>query len=183
MELTPKKVIEAMEEGMNIVGEKYEKGEYFIPELIMAGETMKEGIGILKPYMTEKTRTPLSTVIVATVLGDLHDIGKNIFIMLMTMAGFKVIDLGVDVPSEKIVDTVKASNASIVGLSALLTTNLEQIPQIIERLEKAKLRDQVKVIIGGATVTEQFAKTIKVNSYAKDAVTGVKICKKWVKEK
>jgi 5-methyltetrahydrofolate--homocysteine methyltransferase len=172
-------IIKVMGEGMDIVGEKYESGEYFIPELIMAGETMKEGITVLEPYMTGEAQTSLGTVVVATVQGDLHDIGKNIFIMLLNTAGFKVIDLGIDVSAAEIVNTVKESDASILGLSALLTTNLEQMPLIINELAKAGLRDKVKVIIGGATVTEDFANQIGADGYAKEAVIGVELCKKW----
>lgn len=177
--LSPEKIIEVMGEGMSMVGKKYEDGEYFVPELIMAGETMKEGLAVLEPYFTGEPQSTLGTAVVATVLGDLHDIGKNIFITLLTTAGFKVVDLGVDVPAEKVVETVNSSDANIVGLSALLTTNLEQIPLVIDELKKAGLRERVKVIIGGATVTETFAKEIEADGYAKDAVTGVRICKKW----
>ncbi len=177
--LSPEKIIEVMGEGMSMVGKKYEDGEYFVPELIMAGETMKEGVAVLEPHITGEPQSTLGTAVVATVLGDLHDIGKNIFITLLTTAGFKVVDLGVDVPAEKVVETVNSSDANIVGLSALLTTNLEQIPLVIDELKKAGLREKVKVIIGGATVTETFAKDIEADGYAKDAVTGVRICKKW----
>lgn len=172
-------VVKVMGAGMDIVGEKYESGEYFIPELIMAGETMKEGITVLEPYMTGDAQASLGTAIVATVKGDLHDIGKNIFIMLLNTAGFKVIDLGIDVSVEEIVKAVKESDASILGLSALLTTNLEQMPLVINELAKMGLRDKVKVIIGGATVTEDFANQIGADGYAKEAVRGVELCKKW----
>ena len=176
------KIIDVMGEGMNIVGEKYENGEYFTAELIMAGETMKEGLEVLKPYMTGKSRITIGTAVVATVLGDNHDIGKNIFITLLASAGFNVIDLGVDVSAEKIVEAVKESKADIVGLSALLTTNLDQMPLIINELTKAALRSQVKVIVGGATVSEEFAEKIGADAYAKDAMTGTQICKKWITE-
>lgn len=172
-------IIKVMGKGMDIVGKKYESGEYFIPELIMAGETMKEGITVLEPYMTGEAQSSLGTAIVATVKGDLHDIGKNIFIMLLSTAGFKVIDLGIDVSAEEIVNAVKEYHASILGLSALLTTNLEQMPLVINELAKAGLRDKVKVIIGGATVTEDFANQIGADGYAKEAVRGVELCKKW----
>ena len=182
MEFTPRSIIDVMGEGMSIVGKKYEDGEYFVPELIMAGETMKEGLTVLEPYMTGELQAALGTVVVATVLGDFHDIGKNIFITLLTTASFRVVDLGIDVPSERIVEAVKDSGADIVGLSALLTTNLEQIPLVIDELRQAGLRGKVKVIIGGATMTETFAKEIGADGYAKDAVTGVEICKKFVKK-
>jgi 5-methyltetrahydrofolate--homocysteine methyltransferase len=171
-----------MAEGMNTVGKKFEEGEYFVPELIMAGETVKEGVEILRPYMKGEAGGELGTAVIATVAGDIHDIGKNIFVTLMTTAGFKVIDLGVDVPAEKIVSTVRESNAKILGLSALLTTNLEQFPIIVNQLRKAGLRDRVKIIAGGATVTEDFAKEAGVDGYAKTALAGVEICKSWAKQ-
>ncbi len=180
--MTTGRVIEAMGEGMGVVGKKYEAGEYFVPELIMAGETMKEGLAVLKPHMEDEPQATLGTAVVATVLGDLHDIGKNIFITLLVAAGFNVVDLGVDVPAGKIADAVRSSGAIIVGLSALLTTNLDQIPLIINELEKVGLREKVKVIVGGATVTEAFTKEIGADGYAKEAVTGVDICKKWAKQ-
>jgi len=182
MGVPPEKIIEVMGNGMNAVGKRYEDGEYFVPELIMAGETMKEGLALLEPYITGESQAAHGTVVVATVLGDLHDIGKNIFITLLSTAGFKVVDLGVDVPPKRIVKAVKDSGADIVGLSALLTTNLEQIPIVTEELGKAGLRERVKVIIGGATVTDTFAREIGADGYAKDAVTGVKICKQWANE-
>jgi 5-methyltetrahydrofolate--homocysteine methyltransferase len=176
------KLIEVMTEGMEVVGKKYEEGEYFVPELIMAGETMKETLEVLKPYIKEEPGVRLGTAVVATVAGDIHDIGKNIFVTLMTTAGFKVIDLGIDVPAEKIVKAIKESNASILGLSALLTTNLEQFPIVIDQLNKEGLRGKVKVIVGGATVTEEYAKASGVDGYAKTALAGVEICKNWIRE-
>lgn len=182
MGVTAQDVVNVMGEGMNTVGKKFEAGEYFVPELIMAGETMKEGIEALRPYMKGETGGELGTAVIATVAGDIHDIGKNIFVTLMTTAGFKVVDLGVDVPAEKIVNAVKGSRASILGLSALLTTNLEQLPIIVNRLKKEGVRGKVKVIVGGATVTEEFAKEAGVDGYAKTALAGVEICKGWAKQ-
>jgi 5-methyltetrahydrofolate--homocysteine methyltransferase len=172
-------IVNVMSQGMNTVGMKFEAGEYFVPELIMAGETMKEGLEVLKPYMKVEVGSGLQTAIVATVAGDIHDIGKHIFMTLMTAAGFKIIDLGVDVPAEKIVAAVRENNASILGLSALLTTNLEQFPIVVNLLKKEKLRNKVKIIIGGATVTEEYAKKVGVDGYAKTALAGVEICRSW----
>jgi 5-methyltetrahydrofolate--homocysteine methyltransferase len=175
------KIIEWMTEGMNEVGKKYASGEFFVPELIMAGETMREALDVLGPYMTGEMGGTEGTVVLATVAGDIHDIGKNIVATLLTTAGFKVIDLGVDVAAEKIVEAVRTSHAEILGMSALLTTNLEQIPAVIEGLKKEGLRKKVKVILGGATVTEEFAKKAGVDAYAKDALTGVRVCKGWAR--
>lgn len=175
-------LVDVMAKGMEEVGHKYETGEYFVSELIIAGETMKDALAALEPYMTGPTGGKLGTVVVATVAGDLHNIGKNIFVTLMTTAGFQVIDLGVDVAADRIVQAVKDNQPAIVGLSALLTTNLEQFPLIVEKLKEAGLRDAVKVIIGGATVTEEFARQAGVDGYAKTAIAGVNLCKDWVRQ-
>jgi methylmalonyl-CoA mutase cobalamin-binding domain/chain len=182
MGVSAQEIVNMMAEGMNTVGKKFEAGEYFVPELIMAGETMKEGIEALRPYMKGEAYGESGTAVIATVAGDIHDIGKNIFVTLMATAGFKIIDLGVDVPAEKIVAAVRDNNANILGISALLTTNLEQLPIIINLLKKEKLRNKVKVIAGGATVTEEYAKEAGVDGYAKTALAGVEICKGWIKK-
>jgi 5-methyltetrahydrofolate--homocysteine methyltransferase len=132
--------------------------------------------------MTGETTTKLGNVVVATVAGDIHDIGKNIFVTLLVTAGFNVIDLGVDISAEKIVDAVREHKPIILGLSALLTTNLEQFPIIVEQLKTASLRTKVQVIVGGATVTEAFAQESGVDGYAKTALAGVEICKNWAQE-
>jgi len=182
MGVTAEKVVDVMSEGMDVVGDKYKAGEYFVTELIIAGETMKEVLEVLEPYLEGEAGGELGTAVVATVEGDLHDIGKNIFVMLMTTAGFKVIDLGVDVSAERIVEAVGDSQGDILGLSALLTTNLEQFPIVVDRLKREGLRDKVKVIVGGATVTEEYAKEAGVDAYAKTALDGAEICKGWVKD-
>lgn len=176
------RVIDVMSEAMNIVGDKYQAGEYFVTELIIAGETMKEVLEVLEPYIVEKAGGELGTVVVATVEGDIHDIGKNVFVTLLTTAGFKVIDLGVDVSAERIVEAVRDSQAEILGLSALLTTNLEQFPIVVDMLKREGFREKVKVIVGGATVTEEFAEEAGVDGYAKTALDGVEICKRWIKQ-
>jgi len=176
------RIVDVMSEGMGIVGQKYESGEYFVSELIIAGETMKDALEVLEPYLEEETDGKLGTAVVATVAGDLHNIGKNIFVTLLTTAGFRVIDLGVDVSAEKIVEAVKEHHPEVMGLSALLTTNLEQFPIIVEKLKTEGVRDAVKVIIGGATVTEEYARQAGVDGYAKTAIAGVNICKGWINE-
>lgn len=173
------KLVDIMSEAMEVIGKKYETGEYFVTELIIGGETMKEAIEVLQPYLTGESSSKLGDVVVATVAGDIHDIGKNIFVTLLATAGFNVIDLGVDISAEKIVDAVREHRPIILGLSALLTTNLEQFPIIVEQLTTASLRDKVRVIVGGATVTEAFAQESGVDGYAKTALAGVEICKNW----
>jgi len=176
-------VMEGMSKGMDLVGKKYEEGEYFLAELIMAGETMKEGLSVLKPYLDKEKRAPVGVVVLGTVQGDLHDIGKNVVSTLLTAAGFEVHDLGVDVPPEKFVEEVKSSKAQILGVSALLTTTMVNMKAIIEQLERASVRKQVKVLVGGAPLTEEYAKSIGADAYARDAVAGVEICRAWVKKK
>lgn len=174
-------VIDVLAKGMTIIGEKYQTGEYFVTELIIAGETMKETLAVLEPHIEEKPEKKADTVVVATVLGDIHDIGKNVFVMLLNTAGFNVIDMGVDVSADDVVDAIKEHDAGILGLSALLTTNLEQFPIIVNKLKSEGLRDKVKVIVGGATVTDNYAKRAGVDAYVKTAVEGIEICKEWVK--
>jgi len=176
-------IIGVLSEGMDVVGEKYEAGEYFVTSLIIAGETMKEALNVLEPYLSDQMGDRLGRVVMATVAGDIHDIGKNIFTTLMDTAGFEVIDLGVDVSAEAIVGAVREHSPDILGLSALLTTNLTQFPLIVEMLEEEGLRSGVKVVVGGATVTEEFAEGAGVDAYAKSAVEGVNICKRWMGSK
>jgi len=175
-----KAVTDGMAKGMEIVGEKYENGEYFLAELIMAGETMKEGMKVLEPYLKGGEARVLGKVVIGTVKGDLHDIGKNIVVTLLTAAGFEVIDLGVDVPPEKFVEAVKKNNPDIVGMSALLTTTMIEMENVIKVLKEAGLRDKVKIIIGGAPITQEYAEKIGADAAARDAVEGVNICKTWV---
>jgi 5-methyltetrahydrofolate--homocysteine methyltransferase len=165
---------------MEVVGEKYERNEYFLAELIMAGETMKEGMKTLEPHLKAGELKRVGKVVIGTVRGDLHDIGKNIVATLLSAAGFDVIDLGVDVPPEKFVEAVKENSPDIVGMSALLTTTMVEMEDIIKELKKAGLRDKVKVIIGGAPITREYAEKIGADAAARDAVEGVNICKSWM---
>jgi len=176
-------IMDGMAKGMEIVGQKYEAGEYFLAELIMAGETMKEGLSVLEPYMKAGDMKHIGRVVIGTVEGDLHDIGKNVVITLLTASGFEVIDLGVDVSAEKFVEAVKQYKPDIVAMSALLTTTMVNMAKVIKALEQAGLRDKVKVIVGGAPLTEEYARQIGADAYGRDAVEGVNICKKWVSKK
>jgi len=178
-----KAVTDGMAKGMEIVGEKYENGDYFLAELIMAGETMKEGMKVLEPYLKGGEVKKVGKVVIGTVRGDLHDIGKNIVVTLLNAAGFEVVDLGVDVSPEKFVEAVKQNNPDIVGMSALLTTTMIEMENIIKALKEAGLRDKVKIIIGGAPITQEYAEKIGADAAARDAVEGVNICKSWVVNK
>jgi 5-methyltetrahydrofolate--homocysteine methyltransferase len=175
-------VAKSVVEGMNIVGEKFEKGEYFLSELIVAGEIGKEILKALDPYLKRAGAElkKLGRVVIGTVRGDLHDIGKNLVAMMLESAGFEVIDLGVDVPPEKFVEAAKTHNANIVAMSALLTVTMPEMKNVIEELKKAGIRDKVKVIVGGAPVTEEYARSIGADGYGETAVDGVRICKQWV---
>jgi len=172
-------VIEGMAKGMDIVGQKYESGEFFLSELIMAGETMKEGMKIIQPHLKSEGIEARGTIVIGTVQGDLHDIGKNIVAILLTASGFEVIDLGFDVSPQKFVEEVKRSKPNILGMSALLTTTMVNMDATINELKSRGLRDQVKVIIGGAPIDSAYAKKIGADAAAKDAVEGVAICKRW----
>jgi len=152
--------------GMDFVGQRFKAGEMFIPEVLLSAKTMNSAMEILRPLLSESGTHSGGTVIIGTVEGDIHNIGKNLVAMLLEGAGFKVIDLGIDVPSERFVDAVKTRQPHIVGLSALLTTTMPKMKEVIESLVEAGLRDSVKVMVGGAPVTEKFAKDIGADGYA-----------------
>ena len=173
---------EGLAEGMRIVGDRFEKGEYFLAELVAAGETFKEAMEVLRPKLMEEGSTvkKLGKVVIGTVRGDLHDIGKSIVATMLESAGFEVYDLGVDVSPEEFVRKAKEVNADIVAMSALLTTTMIEMRNVIEELKRAGIRDRVKVIIGGAPVTEEFAREIGADAYAEDAVKAVEVCKRLV---
>jgi len=178
-----KAVIEGMAKGMEIVGQKYEAGEYFLAELIMAGETMKEGMAVLEPHLKAGDIKTAGKIVIGTVRGDLHDIGKNVVGTLLKAANFDIIDLGVDVSAEQFVEAVKKHNPDIVAMSALLTTTMIEMENIIKAIKETGLRRKVKVIIGGAPITPEYAKKIGADAAAKDAVEGVRTCNEWVKTK
>lgn len=164
---------EGLISGMDIVGEKFKKNEFYIPEMLMAARAMKEGMKVLKPVLIQKDVKALETVALGVVKGDLHDIGKNLVVMMLEGAGFKIIDLGVDVFPEKFVKTVKEKKVQVVGLSALLTTTMPFMKEVIKSLEEEGLRNKVKVIIGGAPVNQDYADEIGADGYAVDAASAV----------
>jgi len=173
-------ITEGMVPGMAIVGEKFETGEYFLSELVVAAEVMKEGLKIVNPYLKGDIAERLGKVVIATVEGDHHDLGKNIVTSLLRVQGFDVIDLGVDVPTDKIIDAVKEYQPAIVGMSALLTLTMPKMGEVIESLKKANLREKVKVILGGTPVTSEFAESIGADHKAVNALEGAKKCVEWV---
>lgn len=165
-------------EGMNAVSEKFKNNEIFIPEVLISAKAMSSGLKILKPLLAEANVISKGKVVIGTVKGDLHDIGKNIVAMLLQGAGFDVVDLGADVPLEKFVEFVRKERADVVGMSALLTTTMISMKEIIEALRNAGLRENVKVIIGGAPVTESYAVQIQADGYAPDAASAVDLTKR-----
>jgi len=180
----PLDIINVLADGMKIVGDLYERGVYFVADLIVASEIFKEVMNILEPLiMREREKLkPIGRVVIGTVEGDIHDIGKNLVITMLRANGFEVIDLGVDVSPQKFVDAVKQYKPDIVGMSALLTSTMVNMKKVIEALEKEGLRDKVKIIVGGAPLTERFAKEIGADAYGENAVIAVEICKKLVEE-
>lgn len=168
---------EALIPGMAEVGRLFEEGEYFVPEMLISARAMKSAMAILKPYLQQQDVKYAGTVVIGTVKGDLHDIGKNLVSLMLEGAGFQVKDLGSDVAPEKYVDAVRETNANIVAMSALLTTTMVNMKATITALEEAGLRDKVKVMIGGAPVTENYARQIGADGYAVDASRAVAVAR------
>lgn len=164
---------EAMIPAMQEVGKRFQDGDYYIPELMIAARSMKDGIAVLKPRLVETHVQAVGKVMLGTVSGDLHDIGKNLVGMMLQGAGFEVQDLGVNIPAEKFVSAVRAASPDILGLSALLTTTMPQLRATLQALDEAGLRDQVKVMVGGAPVTDEYARSIGADGYAPDASRAV----------
>jgi len=173
-------ITDGMVPGMTIVGEKYETGEYFLSELVVAGAVMKEGMEIINPYIKGDSSKRLGKVVIATVEGDNHDLGKNIVTTLLGVQGFEVVDLGRDVPTDKIIAAVKERKPDILGLSALLTVTMSKMGEAIEALKAAEIREKVKVIVGGSPVTPEFAESIGADHCAVNALEGIKKCTEWV---
>ncbi len=171
---------EGLANGIRRLGDMYENGEAFLPELIMGAEIMKRAVEIIKPELEKKKKDmkKYGRIMLATVEGDVHDIGKNLVSLMLWINGFEIIDLGIDIPAKEIIEKVKELKPDILGLSALLTTTLLEQKKVIEELEKAGLRKYVKIIVGGAPVTEEWAKKIGADGYARDAVKAVYEVKK-----
>ena len=171
----PFDILNALTEGMDEVGRRYEEKEYYLTELVLAGETMKEAFSVLRPALAASDRSEDKVkIILGTVKGDNHDIGKNILGSLLLSSGFELYDLGMDVDENKIVEKVKESGAQIIALSSLLTMTVEQIKVVHEALQAAGLRDKIKLIVGGAPLNMELAKKLGADDFADDAVEGVK---------
>jgi corrinoid protein of di/trimethylamine methyltransferase len=178
-------ITEGMVPGMVEVGQKFEEGEYFLSELVVAGEVMKDGMKVIEPYLTAAggpASGPKAKAIVATVEGDYHDIGKNIVVTLLGVQGFDVVDLGMDVPAAKIVEEVRTHKPVVLGLSALLSTTMARMDDVMKALKAEGLRDSVKVIVGGTPVTPEYATSIGADHCALNAIEGVHKCSQWLGE-
>jgi methanogenic corrinoid protein MtbC1 len=177
--VTVEDAVDAVADALQIVGKRFQAGEWFLSELVYAGEISKEVMSILSPLMEAGALGSAGTIVVGTVAGDMHDLGKNIFISYAKSAGFNIIDLGIDVPATKFVESVKEHHPLALGMSCLLTSTDREIGNVVEELKRQNLRNKVKVIIGGAALTEQFAKDAGVDAFAPDAVTGTDIIRGW----
>lgn len=176
-----KKILdEGLIAGMNIVGEKFKNNEFYVPEILIAARAMNRGLDVLKPILIKSGVKPVAKIAIGTVKGDLHDIGKNLVSMMLQGAGFEMNDLGIDVPAEKFIEAVK-QGAQIIGLSALLTTTMPSMKAIIDALKKEDLRNKVKVMVGGAPLTQEYADEIGADGYAPDAASAVDKAKELLK--
>ena len=178
----PLEVFGACREAMDAVGKRFEKGEFFLPELMMAGEMLRQISEILKPLMKEEAKSggDAGKVIIATVAGDIHDIGKDIVVLMLDVNGFDVLDLGIDVPADKIVDAIKEFQPAIVGLSGFLTLAFDSMKDTVDKIKEAGLRDKIKIMIGGGQIDEEIVKHSGADAYGKDAMEAVKLAQGWV---
>lgn len=179
--LEPIKIVNELVEALLKVGEKYKNGEYFLSELIMAGILATEVINLLEPYLAKDQGSETKIkIVVGTVKGDIHDIGKNIVIMMLRAVGFEVLDLGVDVSVEKFMDSIRNERPNVLGMSALLTSTIDEMKNVIDALKNEGLRENVKIIIGGRPVSEEFAQEIGADGYGIDSVDAIKVVKNFV---
>ncbi len=177
--IPPQKVLtDALVAGMEVVGEKFRCNEVYVPEVLVSARAMKKSLSILKPRLVETGAKPVGIAVAGTVKGDLHDIGKNLVCMMWEGAGFEVIDLGTDVPPDKFVQAVKSTGANILGMSTLLTTTMLGMKDVMKALEEAGVRQKVKVMVGGAPVTQNFANEIGADGYGESAAVAVEKAKK-----
>jgi 5-methyltetrahydrofolate--homocysteine methyltransferase len=179
--VSPKKILdEGLIAGMGEVGELFKKGEYFVPEMLIAARAMKSALELLRPLLVDTGVEPIGTVVIGTVRGDLHDIGKNLTAMFLEGAGFRVVDMGVDVSADKFIAAIKENKANLLGMSALLTTTMTYTSEVIKALEAENMRKQVKVIVGGAPITQEWANQIGADGFALDAASAADKCKELI---
>jgi 5-methyltetrahydrofolate--homocysteine methyltransferase len=177
----PMKILGACKEAMDTVGKRFESGEFFLPELIMAGEMLNQISDIVKPKLKGEAETErLGKAIIGTVKGDIHDIGKDIVVFMLDVNGFEVIDLGIDVPVQKFVDSIKETGSKVVGLSGFLTLAFESMKSTVDAISEAGLREKVKIMIGGGQIDEGIKKFTGADAYGKDAMEAVSLAKEWI---
>ncbi len=177
----PHLILAECRDGIKIVGERFGGGKYFLPELIYAGEIFKEITKIVMPELKKDVQVErLGKVIIGTVAGDIHDIGKDIVVFMLDVSGFEVYDLGVDVPPQKFIDKIKETNAPIVGLSGFLTLAFDSMKETVEAIKAAGLRDKVKIMIGGGQIDEEISKYADADAFGRDAMVAVSLAKKWL---
>ena len=174
-----KNAVDTFTSALQTVGKRFQDGDWFLAELVYAGEISREVMNVLSPLMEAGAMAAAGTIAVGTVAGDLHDLGKNIFISYAKSAGFSVVDLGIDVSTQKFIDAAKEHNPVALGMSCLLTSTDMEIGKVIEELKRQNLRDKIKVIIGGAALTQRFADSVGADAFAPDAITGTDIIKEW----
>jgi corrinoid protein of di/trimethylamine methyltransferase len=181
---TPSKVLNvALVGGMNVVGVDFRDGILFVPEVLMAANAMKGGMTILKPLLAETGAQPVGRIVIGTVKGDIHDIGKNLVAMMMEGAGFEVYDIGINVPVEKYIEALKEHKPDILGMSALLTTTMPYMKVVIDELKEQGMRDDYLIFVGGAPLNEEFGDHIGADAYCRDAAVSVEMAKKMVAER
>jgi methylmalonyl-CoA mutase cobalamin-binding domain/chain len=176
----PQLILGSCRDGMALVGKRYEAGEYYVSELIMAGELFKQANALLLPHLAAGGGATKGKVVIATVKGDIHDIGKDIVVGMLKATGYEVIDLGVDVPVDKIIEAVKSSGAKVVGLSGLITISFDSMKETIAALEAAGLRKDVRVMVGGGSLTEQVREYVGADALGADAQAAVSLCNQWM---
>jgi len=177
----PLSILDDVGHATEIIGKRYADGEYFISELVYSGEILKGITDLVRPRISKAEVRSLGKVIIGTVEGDIHNIGKDIVAMMLSASGFEVFDLGVDVPTGRFVEKIRETGAPIVGLSGLLTTSFESMKQTIEAIKDAGLRDRVKIMIGGGLVNEDVRKYTSADGYGKDVMTAVSVAREWVR--
>ncbi len=171
---------QALVPAMDAVGEQYEQGERYVPEMLLSAQAMKGGMQLLRPLLAESGVEPKGRIVIGTVEGDLHDIGQNLVSMMLEGAGFEVTNLGAETPADTFVSSVKDNNADILGLSALLTTTMTHMPEVIDALQEDGVRETIKVMVGGAPVSQDYADEIGADGYASDASSAVKLAEELI---
>jgi methanogenic corrinoid protein MtbC1 len=177
----PVALLDEAREGMALVGQRFASEEYFIPDLIFSGEILKGIVKMLEPHLKKgKEQKRLGKAVIGTVAGDIHDIGKDLVAFMLDVSGFEVLDLGIDVPAQKFVDAIKESGSRIVGLSGFLTLAFDSMKETVDAIQKAGLRDKVKIMIGGGQIDEQVRRFTGADAYGRDAVAAVQLAKGWI---